>query len=555
MKLFVQYPAEVIVLIDGMAAGGTNQSLQAAPGHHRVRLDDADGTEPEWRDVELAADDDGPLVVGFAPRDRPIDRLSPLYSLYNGFMLGQFLAVSFAAYAHSGYPERRMRMQEFLDEIGAVVTLPAQPLAFGGDDYQTLVADVIRAVVVVSQELAELVLLGLQLVMYGHLAATGDVAAEEIASEVERLRLRHGLPAPDLPSFVPRLRPDGSSRIDELLSPALAYLKQAVSMLQEEPDTAFVIMPFAPPYAGYFATFYRPALEATGCRAFRAWGGLSNEDYCELLLALIGRCGLVWADVSDQNPNVFYETGAAHALGKVAVLIVHEAQAEQVPANIGHDAVIRYDPAKPDWPQGAIRLLALTVAALRQAAATGHRLRINRDGLAATLEAAGQRLQRMLIPPEADEARQLGRDALHAGDPELARQMLDRAIALGRNDGDSFVLRAMARLALDDAVGAKADLDEAQQRTARPSTELFRLRGLACDQLDDDLGAEADFSRVLAEDPADAEVWFFRGMARDGLAHWEDALADYEKAVALGCEHPQLREQLAALRARLGAPG
>ena len=161
----------------------------------------------------------------------------------------------------------------------------------------------------------------------------------------------------------------------------------------------------------------------------------------------------------------------------------------------------------------------------------------------------------MLIPPEADEARQQGRDALHAGDPELARQMLDRAIALGRNDGDSFVLRAMARLALDDAVGAKADLDEAQQRTARPSTELFRLRGLACDQLDDDLGAEADFSRVLAEDPADAEVWFFRGMARDGLAHWEDALADYEKAVALGCEHPQLREQLAALRARLGAPG
>ncbi len=557
MKLFVQYPTAATVLIDGVAAGVTNQSLSVSPGRYRIQVDDEDGTDPQWLEIDLAIDAPdngiGPealSVIRFTPRQRPINRLSPLYSLYNGFMLGQFMAVSFAAYARAGYAERRMRMQEFLDEIDAVVTLPEHPPTFGGDEYHALVADVMRAVAFESQELAELALLGLQLVIYGHLAATGDEATEVIAAEVERLRQRHGLPAPDLPSFVPELQPDGSVRIDELLSSALVYLSQAVSTLEMEPDTAFVIMPFVPPYAGYFATFYRPSLEAAGCRAFRAWGGLSNEDYCDLLLALIGRCGLVWADVSDRNPNVFYETGAAHAMGKVAVLLVHEAQVAQVPANIGHDAVMRYDPAEPDWPQRTIQVLALTVAALRLAAETGRRVRINRDGLAATLETVSKRLRGIVIPPEADDALQQGRDALRAGDSELARQLLDRAIALGSNDSDSFALRAMARFALDDAEGTIADLHEALERNESPASGLYRLRGLARNQLDENIGAEADFSRVLAHDPTDADVWFFRGMAREGLAQWADALADYEQAVARGSEHPQLQEQLVLLRGR-----
>ena len=61
---------------------------------------------------------------------------------------------------------------------------------------------------------------------------------------------------------------------DRVLAPSLAYLRDVVARLPVESDTAFVVMPFTAPYAGYYASFYRPALEHCGYRAFRAWDGL-----------------------------------------------------------------------------------------------------------------------------------------------------------------------------------------------------------------------------------------------------------------------------------------
>lgn len=487
-----------------------------------------------------------------------VDRFSPLYCLYNGVMLGQFLAAAFAAYARPGYGERRMRMQEFLDEIGAEVRLPAEPVTFGEPAYHRLVQEIVVATAARSSALAELALLGMHLVVHGHLVAVGDPTAADLAAEIERLRQEHGLPAPDLERLVPTLRDDGSSRIDEVLSPVLAYLAQAVRTLAVEPDTAFVIMPFAPPYAGYFASFYRPALEGAGCRAFRAWGGLSNEDYCDLLLALIGRCGLVWADVSDRNPNVFYETGAAHALGRPAVLVVHAAQAATVPANIGHDAVMRYDPQAADWPDTQVRALSLLLAAVRSAVQAGDSVRVGPRTVAAMVDAIGARAKAGLDespPPSAADAAaaetalQEGLRALDAGDAPAAVRALDRAIALGRDGGEAFAHRARARLYAGDEEGALADLDEAVARGTTPAWAAHQMRGLLRNQRGDDAGAEADFSVVLEADPEQADTWFYRGMAREGLGRWAEALADFEQATRLGCAEAQMIEHRDALRA------
>ena len=106
--------------------------------------------------------------------------------------------------------------------------------------------------------------------------------------------------------------------MENVLSPSLAYLGKIVDTLEVERDTAFVIMPFKQPYASYYSMLYRPALESAGYRAFRAWGGLGSEDYCDLLLKLIAKCGLVWADASELSYNVLYEIGGT-------------------PTNIGHD--------------------------------------------------------------------------------------------------------------------------------------------------------------------------------------------------------------------------
>src|SRR5205823_12410313 len=101
-------------------------------------------------------------------------------------------------------------------------------------------------------------------------------------------------------------------RVADFLSPALDLLRKTIEPLPVEPATCFVAMPFARPYAGYFGRFYRPLLRELDQFALRAWGGLSGEEYVDLMLATIRRSGHLLADLSTLNPNVIYEIGRAH---------------------------------------------------------------------------------------------------------------------------------------------------------------------------------------------------------------------------------------------------
>ena len=69
----------------------------------------------------------------------------------------------------------------------------------------------------------------------------------------------------------------------------------------------------------------------------------------------------MWADASELNYNVLYELGAAHALGKLSMIVVREEDAARTPANIGHDAIVRYDPRADDWPEGTVLLMAMLI--------------------------------------------------------------------------------------------------------------------------------------------------------------------------------------------------
>lgn len=50
---------------------------------------------------------------------------------------------------------------------------------------------------------------------------------------------------------------------------------------------------------------------------------------------------LIIADCSGRNPNVFYEIGLAHAIGKPVILITRDE--EDVPFDLHHRQYIRYD--------------------------------------------------------------------------------------------------------------------------------------------------------------------------------------------------------------------
>jgi len=325
-EIVVQYPAARAARADGEVVGETNRVITLPPGAHLVELEGDPDYVPACHEVTLPAQG-GPRYqfLSFSPAAPAVDRYSPLYSCYNGFLLGQFLTVMYARYAWDEYPVRRARCQEFLDEIGVEVRLPEQPVGFGEAAHLDLLKRVLLAVAQRSAALSEFALLGWHFLSYGHTVGEDEETARGAAAEIERLRAKHGLLPVSYDDLAVSRREDGSGRIDEVLSPALRWLAQMVDGMEAEPDTAFVIMPFAPPYAGYF--FLLPACPGAGGlpRLSRLGRALRRGLLRCLLLGLIGNSGMVWADVSEPNHNVFYEVGAAHAFGKPAILVRNRA--------------------------------------------------------------------------------------------------------------------------------------------------------------------------------------------------------------------------------------
>jgi hypothetical protein len=264
-------------------------------------------------------------------------------------------------------------MLEFLIEMGCEVELPAAPLEIGSDEHAALFGSVFENVAERSQHLADMAVLGALIANYGIQAGEDSQIARVMAERIDECQVRYDLPAVDLKAFA--FAP-GAGQMDDILSPSLAYLTQAIATLEVEVDTTFVIMPFTSPYTSYFSKFYRPAIEASGRRAIRAWGGLGTEDYCDLLLQLISKAAIVWADISGHNSNVYYELGAAHALGKPSLIVVHEAEVRVVPSNILHDPIVRYSDATQDWPDSAIESFAEFTSILVDLAERGGHFRV-----------------------------------------------------------------------------------------------------------------------------------------------------------------------------------
>lgn len=522
-RLVVQYPGDRGVVVDGAQAGRTNRVLIVTPGRHVVRLD-GEATEPdEWTlDVGTTLAADELLHIGFAPAPPAVVRTSPLTSRYNGFLFGQCLALAFAECGRVRYAQRRAGLQAFLRDVDVDVSIPAAPSDRGGVTHSGLLSAILPRLAARSRELAEFAILGGLLVHYGLLAPRDAVTAAAMLVEIERLRAAYDLPPIDPPRLVV---PAGERDPDRVLAPSLAYLRAIVDRLPVEDDTALVIMPSAEPYASYDSAFYRPALEQGGYRVLRAWAGLESQDHADLQLAIIGRAGLFWADVSELDLLVGYTIGAAHALGKRGMIVGREDRAAALPATIGPDAVVRYDPHAPDWPHGAVLLMAACLAAIKLAGERGDRLRLPPGPIEGVFDEVSQALGSVLLPPAAREAQRRGRRAMDAGDLALAEASFDEACRLGLDDDETRLWRGWARVGLG--------------------------------RLED---AAADFAAVLGGDPTADPVgeWrpiaaYLRAVLREAQGDLPGALHDFELALALGLADPEVREKRDAVAARVAS--
>jgi hypothetical protein len=88
-----------------------------------------------------------------------------------------------------------------------------------------------------------------------------------------------------------------------------------------EPQLCFVLMPFDTKFQAIYEDHIRPTIERAGLRCERADEIHGVKQITVDIWERINRCRFLVAELTDQNANVFYELGLAHALGKDVIPI------------------------------------------------------------------------------------------------------------------------------------------------------------------------------------------------------------------------------------------
>jgi len=99
------------------------------------------------------------------------------------------------------------------------------------------------------------------------------------------------------------------------------------------------MMPFAMDFNSTYEAIKRAASEC-GLRCLRADDIWEETTIVQDIFNLIFRAQVVIVDFSGKNPNVMYETGIAHTLGKHVVPISQSM--EDVPFDMRHHRVLKY---------------------------------------------------------------------------------------------------------------------------------------------------------------------------------------------------------------------
>ena len=106
-----------------------------------------------------------------------------------------------------------------------------------------------------------------------------------------------------------------------------------------ELNLASAMMPFDAAFNPVFDSI-RQAAEDVNLRCRRADDIWENAAIIQDVVALIDRSRVVICDCSGRNPNVFYEAGIAHTLGREVILISQNDN--DIPFDLRHLRYIRY---------------------------------------------------------------------------------------------------------------------------------------------------------------------------------------------------------------------
>ena len=111
-------------------------------------------------------------------------------------------------------------------------------------------------------------------------------------------------------------------------------------MAMNNKKSVFVLMPFDEDFDSVYEHFLKPVLEDAGLNVLRADDIQSQQSILKDIIKNINESDLILADLTDANPNVFYELGIAHAFGKPVVLVTQSI--EDVPFDLKPYRLVEY---------------------------------------------------------------------------------------------------------------------------------------------------------------------------------------------------------------------
>lgn len=96
----------------------------------------------------------------------------------------------------------------------------------------------------------------------------------------------------------------------------------------------FVLMPFESKFDDIYKFGIKGAANEVGAYADRLDEQIFTEGMLDRIFNQISKADVVIADMTGRNPNVFYEVGYAHALGKIVLLLTQSS--EDIPFDLKH---------------------------------------------------------------------------------------------------------------------------------------------------------------------------------------------------------------------------
>lgn len=119
----------------------------------------------------------------------------------------------------------------------------------------------------------------------------------------------------------------------------------------------FILMPFSSPFDEYYQTIFKKSLEELGFKVKRADDLYAPRPIMDDVRNFIKEADLILCEMTTRNPNVFYELGLAHAIGKPVVLVSQKE--EDIPFDLRAVRVILYNTISPSWADDLRRKIQL----------------------------------------------------------------------------------------------------------------------------------------------------------------------------------------------------